>query len=113
MKIKDHLIRGLFIPSKLIFENNLYMITKLPMKFYIKDYIIKTVNDNIDMVIIKVPHPNANPKSGSFCIPHKLRSEKLSEGTKIIIQNMLCCFNLNDCYFTPWDEIEYKKQEVL
>jgi len=113
MEIRDHLIRGLFIPNKLVFKNTLYTITKLPKKFYIKDYIIKTVNDNIDLIIINVPHPNANPKNGNFCIPHKLREEKISDNIKVIIQTMLCCFNLNDCYFTPWDEIEYEEQEVL
>jgi hypothetical protein len=26
-----------------------------------------------------------------------------------MIESILRCFNLDNCYFTPWDEIEYTK----
>lgn len=111
MKIKEHIINNIYVPSKLIFKNQLYKITDLNEKFIIKGYKIKTVNNLIDSVILETSHPNANPKTGEFCLPHKLRSLKLNKKTKEMIGVMLCNFNLDDCYFTPWNEIECQKIE--
>lgn len=112
MKIKTHNIREVNVPRKLIFKNQIYEITNLDRKFVIKDYKIKTVDGNLDMIILNNPHPNANPTTGEFCIPHKLRQLSIDTKTLNMIKSMICCFNLDDCYFTPWDEIEYKQQEV-
>ncbi|MCK5617689.1 hypothetical protein KAR91_88310 [Candidatus Pacearchaeota archaeon] len=113
MKIQDIEIMEFIMPRKLIYKNDLYQITKLAKKFEIKGYIVKTVNDKIDMVILNNPHPNAIPRTGEFCIPNSLRRHKLTKESKSMIFSMLSCFNLDDCYFTPWDEIKYEKQEVL
>jgi hypothetical protein len=64
------------------------------------------------MVILNNPHPNANPKTGEFCIPSYLRDYTINEKTLQFTENMLRCFNLDNCYFTPWSEIEYRKIEV-
>jgi hypothetical protein len=113
MKIQTKTMREVNVPYKLIFKNQIHEITKLDRKFVIKDYKIKTVNGKIDTVTLQNPHPNANPRTGEFCIPHRLRMLPLNENTLKMIKSMLCCFNLDDCYFTPWDEIEYVKQEVI
>lgn len=113
MEIKNNKVMTHISPRKLIFKNELYNITELSEKFEIKNYIVKTVNGKIDMVILNNPHPNANPRTGEFCIPSSLRKHELTENTKDMILSMLSCFNLDDCYFTPWDEIQYERQEVL
>ena len=113
MEILNHEITKFIMPRKLIFKNELYKITKLAPKFEISNYIVKTVNSNIDMIILNNPHPNASPRTGEFCIPNTLRKSKLTENSNSMIISMLTCFNLDDCYFTPWDEIQYEKQEVL
>jgi hypothetical protein len=112
MKIRDEERVEVIIPYKLIFKNQLYEILNLSPKFIITNYKIKTVDNKIDTVTLNNPHPNASPRTGEFCIPHKLRSFELNENTLNMIKSMLCCFNLDDCYFTPWNEIEYEKQEV-
>jgi hypothetical protein len=112
MEIRDKIFREIHIPYKLVHRNQIYEIVKLHDKFIVKGFIIKTVNDKIDMVIINNPHPNANPRTGELCIPNQLRRLKITKNTLNMIRTMLCCFNLDDCYFTPWDEIEYRKQEV-
>jgi len=109
MKILDIEITNFVIPKKLIYKNELYRITKLAKKFEIKNYIVKTINDKIDMVILNNPHPNAIPRTGEFCIPNSLRQHELTKESNSMIISMLSCFNLDDCYFTPWDEIKYKK----
>lgn len=112
MEIINHEITDFIIPRKLIFNNQIYKITKLDKKFQINGYVVKTVEGKIDMVILRSAHPNALPKTGEFCIPSTLRKHELNENTKKMIKNMLICYNLDDCYFTPWDEIDYEKLEV-
>ena len=112
MEIKDHEIRELYVPNKLIFRNEVYEIIDINRKFTIKGYVIKTVDGKVDMVILNNPHPNANPRTGEFCIPSYLRSYTLNEKTLQFIESMLRCFNLDNCYFTPWSEIEYRRQRT-
>lgn len=112
MDIRNKKFREIHIPYKLIYKNQIYEIVKLDHKFIIEGFIIKTVDNKIDMIFINNPHPNANPKTGEFCIPHNLRSLEITENSLMMIRTILSCFNLDDCYFTPWDEIEYKRQEV-
>ena len=112
MLVKNTFVPGVFVPYKLIFKNELYNIIDLEKKFIIRGYTIQTVDKQIDMVFIKNPHPNANPKTGEFCIPNSLREHTICTSSKNILELILCCFNLDDCYFTPWDEIKYKRQEV-
>jgi len=113
MEIVNHVITKFIKPRKLIFKNELYKITRLAPKFEISSYMVKTINGNIDMIFLNVPHPNAIPKTGEFCIANSLRKNKLNENSNSMIISMLSCFNLDDCYFTPWDEIQYEKQEVM
>lgn len=113
MEIINHEIKKFIIPKKLIFKGEIYKITRLTEKFEINGYSVKTVNGKIDMVILKTPHPNAFPRTGEFCIPNSLRQHELTDNSKHMITSMLSCFNLDDCYFTPWDEIHYERQEVL
>ncbi len=109
MKIQNIEVIEFIMPRKLIYKNELYRITKLAKKFEIKNYIVKTVNDKIDMVILNNAHPNAIPRNGEFCIPNSLRQYKLTKESNSMIISMLSCFNLDDCYFTPWDEIKYER----
>lgn len=113
MNIVNHIVREVYVPHKLLYRNQIHEIIDIDPKFVISGFVIKTVNDKIDQVLLKNPHPNANPKTGDFCIPSSLREHELSKNTIKMIENMLCCFNLDDCYFTPWDEIKYQKQEVI
>lgn len=111
--IKNHKIRDVYVPYKMIYKNSIYKITNLDRKFVIRDIIVKTVDNKIDMVFINSPHPNANPNDGEFCIPNYLREHELNKKSLETIRLILCCFNLDDCYFTPWNEIEYEKQEDI
>lgn len=112
MEIINHEITNFIRPRKLIFRNKLFNITRLAKKYDIVSYIVKTVNGKIDMVILNNPHPNAVPRTGEFCIPNSLREKELNDESKSMITSMLTCFNLDDCYFTPWDELNYEEQEV-
>jgi len=112
MEIKRVDIKDLIVPRRLIFRNELYKILNYPDKYVIKGYTVTLVDNKIDEVTIRDSHPNANPTNGEVCIPHLLREFQLNKDTKKMISEILSCFNLDNCYFTPWDEIQYRRQEV-
>jgi len=101
------------VPKKIIFKEQLYEILELPFKYNIKGYTIKLCNDKIESILLDSPHPNVNPETRELCIPDSLRNHKITKESKSMIYSILYCFNLDDCYFTPWHEITYKKQEFI
>ena len=111
IEIKKREILEFIVPRKLIFQNKMFEILKINSDYHIRGYTIKTCDDFIEEVIISGKHPNANPRTDEFCIPNFLRKYKITEESLKMINNILYCFNLDDCYFTPWNDITYKKLE--
>jgi hypothetical protein len=109
MKVLTESIKRIIIPDKLIYKDEMYRIIDLHSKFIINEIEIKTVNKKIDLIKVRSPHPNVNPVNRNLCFPHRMRSLCLTKNTIIMIESILRCFNLDNCYFTPWDEIEYTK----
>lgn len=108
-KIEDKRVRKVILPEKLIFKREVYRILNIPKKFMIDEFIIKSLDGKIENIIVPTPHPNVNPKTKKLCIPNSMRSLEVTNNTIEMIENILSCFNLDNCYFTPWDEIEYRK----
>ncbi|MHA1802245.1 MAG: hypothetical protein ACTSWJ_10955 [Candidatus Heimdallarchaeaceae archaeon] len=102
----------IIIPDRAIYDGMLYRMN-IDRKFILKGYKVKSINKKIDQIFVKGTHPNANPRTREFCIPNKLRKYSLNSETTNVIQTIMRCFNLDDCYFTPWDEIEINPMEVL
>ena len=112
MELTKQFINRVFVPKKLIYQSKLYKITKLINTNYIvKGYTIELLDGKIFDVIIKNIHPNADPTTGEFCLPDLMYEKELTEERKLAIENMICTFNVDSCYFTPWGEIEYSEQE--
>ena len=109
LDIKDTLVRKVIVPDKLIYRSEIFRIIDIHPKFIVKNFVVKTVNDKIDIIKVSNPHPNVNPTNKNLCIPHSMRTLPLTANTIVMIETILSCFNLDDCYFTPWDEIQYTK----
>jgi len=109
LEIKDTLVRKVIVPDKLIYRSEIFRIIDIHPKFIIKSFVIKTVNDKIDLIKVASPHPNVNPTNKNLCISHSMRTLSLTPNAIIMIETILSCFNLDDCYFTPWNEIQYTK----
>ena len=112
MEREETFFDRIIIPDRAIYDGRLYRM-ETNKKFILKGYKVKSINKKIDQIFIRGVHPNANPKNKEFCIPNKLRKQSLSLETTNIIQTIMRCFNLDDCYFTPWDEIDIDPMEVL
>jgi hypothetical protein len=105
-------VRKFIEPQKIIHNGNIYSITDHPAKYLIRGYRLTLIDGRIDNVHIRGKHPNAQPSTGKFCIPNELRKLPYNHYTQKVLETILGQFNLNNCYFTPWNEIQYSKQEV-
>lgn len=112
MDLKKVEVRNSIGPQKIIHNGSVYRIIKYPRKYFIRGYKLTLINGKIDNVHIKAAHPNAQPSTGKFCIPNELRKMPYNHNTQKLLEIILGQFNLNNCYFTPWNEIQYRKQEV-
>ena len=99
-------------PKKIVHNGDVYRIIKYPKKYFIKGYKLTLIDGKIDNVHIDGAHPNAQPGTGKFCIPNELRKMDFNTNTKKLLETIISQYNLNNCYFTPWNEIQYRKQEV-
>lgn len=114
MEIERKKIKKLLVPKRIIYNSKIYKITKIINQDYIiKGYNIELLDGKIFDVILNNSHPNADPSNGEFCLPDILYNKELTDERKVAIENMICTFNVDSCYFTPWGNIEYSRKEVL
>jgi len=108
MSVKEVEIRKVIVPKKMIYRNSLSRITDIDPKYVMRKYIVRLIDGKIDSVYLDCVHPNSDPDTNQFCIPYELRNLPLDEQTIEYIEHMIGIFNLDNCYFTPWGEIEYE-----
>lgn len=107
MKIKERMFHKIIVPERMIFNTKVHKITGIAPQYIIKEYIVKTVDKKIDTVCLKSSHPNCDPNTKQFCIPHMLRQYKFNKESQKMLEFILGTFNLDDCYFKPWNDIRY------
>jgi hypothetical protein len=108
---KEIKVKSVIVPNKVIYNGELYCITDIDEKFIIREYTVSLFDGKIYSVKIDSEHPNADPETGQVCISSMLQNYGFSEKSKAMIHSILYCFNLDNCYFTPWGEFEYERME--
>lgn len=107
MKAGKKTITKMLIPEKMIYNGKVHQITGLESKYIIRQYVVKTIDKKIDTVYLNSVHPNCDQNTKQFCIPNILRNHKFNRESQLILENILITFNLDDCYFKPWNDISY------
>lgn len=102
------IVRKIIVPSRIIYKRKLFKITYIKQKYVIRKYCIKTIRDKFISLYLDSLHPNAD-SSGEFCVPYKITNITFKNNLKNILESMIYTFNLDDCYFKPWGEIEYEE----
>jgi hypothetical protein len=102
-------VSDIIIPSKAIYQNIQYELHDVPKEYVIFGYKIMTLDSIICSLRISSKHPNAD-KNGNFCLPLVLLTKKYTKEMKTSINSMLECFNLDNCYFTPYNVKLYRKE---
>ena len=109
MRVKEIRIKKIIVPKQMIYKRQLYKITDIDKKYIIREYKVIMFDNKINNVYIGSLHPNSDPSTNEFCIPHELRQLNFNSETKKFLESVLNVFNVDHCYFTPWGEIEYEK----
>ncbi len=103
--------KKLIIPKRLIFENNVYYLTKLDKILIIKSYVIELKDSRIVRLFLNNRHPNCDPSTNLFCLPDYFIDTKITKQRLLLIENLLETYNMNNCYWSPWKYISYSSQE--
>ena len=111
--METHTIPRTIIPTRIIdragSKVGLWKITKLSPDYIIKGYEITLDEGKLVKVTFDAKHPNRDPDTGEYCIPQVLQDT--ADGLDIIPHLELCLrtYQLENCYFLPWDDIESKE----
>lgn len=109
MNIKVVETKKIIVPKRMVYRRELYRIVDIDPKFVIRNYTIRLFDNKIESVFLDAPHPNSDPTTGEFCIPNELRELTLNSETREFIEHLFNVFNIDNCYFTPWGDINYEK----
>ena len=107
--------KKLLIPNRIIYLNEVKSIKKINVKYYITAYKLKIDLDLklVSEIYINSIHPNA--EDGIFCLPYPISiNDNTPKANQAMIENLLKTFNLDNCYFRPWLDMEInenKKEE--
>jgi len=104
-------IKEEIVPNRLIYKKRSYVIKRVANKFKIKGIkIYFTQSGKLEKVIINGEHPNSNPETGEFCLPENLIFREADSMVLPTIESVLRTFNLDDCYFQPWEDFSYMEE---
>lgn len=102
-------VKKRIVPDRLIFKNCVMKITTIYKKFIVNKYRIQFTHDNrVSRIFLDTVHPNCDPRTKVFCIPEELKNGKFDIAIIPFTENLIRTFNLDDCYFQPWNEFEYE-----
>ncbi len=92
------------IPNRLIYKRHIIPMTLKDNRYIVRGIDIITLSDIVVGLQINGSHPNAD-SNGMFCLPSFIKRQFDNNITTALIC-IIKTFNLDDCYFTPWDAIE-------
>ena len=99
-------------PNRIIFKGEKKNIVKLNRKFIINGYKLHfTDSEKLKKVVLSSPHPNCNPRTGEFCLSFNLQGRKIDHHILPTLEVLLKTFNLDDCYFQPWQDFYWDDSE--
>lgn len=101
---------GPIIPNLMIYKNEFYDIKTIDKELVINGYELVVRKNKLKKVYLNNPHPNCNPMSNEFCLPDDLADKELSSDLIEMIEYLIKIYNIDSCYFSPWDKITYQKR---
>ena len=95
------------IPDKLIYDGEIFEITKLHKSLWINGFeIYLDENRNIEKIIIDGKHPNVNPDTNTLCLTNEIVGKVFEDVGFPMIYSLVSTYNLTYCYFRPWKKIQ-------
>ena len=98
------------VPKYILYNNKNFKIVKiLDSDFKISECLIKINNNNVDDIFVNGYHPNCNPTTGQLCKSEIHGKPYIQNITLDKLINILNIYNLESCYFKPWDKLIIKE----
>ena len=108
-----HIIKQRIVPNRCIITSERYEIINIKPEYIVKEYVLEVDENNMlqSLFLKKSKHPNCDPNTNRFCNPTEFNkiSYPLDKYSSFYIQCMLEVFNLDACYFRPWNDFVYEK----
>jgi len=98
------------IPNLMIYKNEFYDIKTIDEELVINGYKLVIRKNKLKKVFLNNSHPNCNPINNEFCLPDNLIGKELSNDLVEMIEYLIKIYNIDSCYFSPWDKITYQKR---
>jgi hypothetical protein len=99
------------IPDKVIISRKIYEITRIDKSLHINGFKIYLDKDkNITEVIVNGKHPNADPRTNVLCLSEEVIGKPLEVVGIPMLYSFISLFNLDHCYFRPWDLFYIRKE---
>lgn len=107
--MKQYEIIKKLVPERMIHNNKIYRITKIDPNYIIDKYSVRVTDGKNKLISIKLDadHCNADPYTDLFCLSANVKYKVLSNDLIKLIENLIRTYNLNNCYFTPFNYIEF------
>ena len=105
-------VSKIIVPNRVIKHNKIYKITYIANKFIIRNYSISLDKYNQFLALfIKSEHPNS--ENGEFCIPKEMFLKQWNKSLKERMERMLSTFNLDNCFYVPWNnDLKYIEESL-
>jgi len=100
----------IIIPKIMNYKNKIYDILTVDDSLIINRYDICLKRFKVVSIILYNNHPNCNPNTNEFCLPIYMKNQKI-ESIKNAIPLILSIYNIDNCYYSPWGLITYKKRD--
>jgi len=101
-------VNNIITPSKMIFKRELKRITYVFPELIINGYSIYINRNKLYKLCLENIHPNCDQKTKIFCLPDCILGKELNKEIFKIIDDILCTYNLDSCYYIPWKYFRYE-----
>jgi len=96
-------VKANVIPNRVFYKGQSKQITEISERCVITRYKVDILDNKIKKVFLKdAKHPNADPRTGEFCLPLHLKDMKYSDESLDKIEKTMETFNLLSCYEIPY-----------
>ena len=82
--------KKIIVPTRVVYQNSIRIITRINLDFVINGYSIYLDEESrLEKVIVNGKHPNSNPDTNEFCIPSSASINNDSLHKKLLTYNIV------------------------
>lgn len=108
--LQFHIFCKTIIPSKIIKNRKVFKIIHLDNRYVIKGFVVITIKNKVQKVLLNGFHPNCDYNTYEFCLNENKKDVNLNEEIIEAIVMNINTYYLDNCYFEPrYKHMRYKE----